>query len=147
LFPLGVALIGKGKQMKLHALAFGVFVLAAACAPTAQTASNASSPAGKDCFNAGFISGYNTVSDRTVRVTAGVSHDYDLDIDGPGCRDIKWTNSIAIVSRPSAWICAGDKVGAGDVKFRDSTRGVTSCYITDVRRYVKPATAALPATQ
>jgi Family of unknown function (DUF6491) len=130
--------------MKLEFVSLGVFALAAACAPTAQTAS--SGPSGRDCFNSGSINGYGTVSDETVRVSVGASRDYDLDIEGPGCRDIKWSNSIAVVAKPSPWICVGDKFG-GDVSFRDTAGNrVTSCYIKDVRRYLKPAPTA-PAPQ
>ncbi len=91
--------------MKLQLFAVGVFALAAACAPTAQTAS--SKPVdrtGRDCFNADFISGYTAVDDKTVRVSAGPKRDYDLDIVGAGCGEIKWMNSIVIVSKPSPWI-------------------------------------------
>jgi hypothetical protein len=134
--------------MKLQILAIGAFALAAACAPTTQNAANAAGPAGRDCFNSNFISGYGTVGEQTVRVSASPSKDYDLDIEGPGCRDITWTTSIAIVSKPSAWICVGDKF-SGDIKFRDTASSrVTSCYIKDVRRYVKPAASVTPpATQ
>jgi Family of unknown function (DUF6491) len=131
--------------MKLLFFYIGVFALAAACAPTTQTAS--SGPSGRDCFNAGSINGYGTVSDQTVRVSVGASRDYDLDIEGPGCRDIKWSNSIAVVAKPSPWICVGDKF-SGDVSFRDTgSSTVTSCYIKDVRRYVKPAPGAPSAAR
>jgi hypothetical protein len=126
--------------MRLQLFAIGIFALAAACAPTAQTA--ATKPVdrtGRDCFNANFISGYTAVDEKTVRVSAGVKREYDLDIEGPNCSDIKWTNSIVIVSKPSAWVCVGDKF-SGDVRFHNSTTSsVMSCYIKDVRRYVKPA--------
>ncbi len=81
-----------------------------------------------------------------MRVSASPSRDYDLTIEGPGCRDITWSHSIALVSKPSPWICVGDKF-AGDIRFRDSASStVTSCYIKDVHRYVKPAPATAPAT-
>lgn len=126
--------------MKLYLFALGAFAFAASCAHTAQTASTG--PAGRDCFNSSFLSGYTDVDNDTIRVSAGPSRDYDLDIEGVGCRDIRWSETIAIDSPPSSWICVGDKVGAGEIKFRDSARStVTSCFIRDVRRYVKPASA------
>lgn len=129
--------------MKLQLFAIGVLALAAACAPTAKTAANAASPAGRDCFNASFLSGFSNVDHDTVRVSAGPSQEYDLDLLGPSCRDIQWTTDIAVVTRPSNWVCVGKNAGLGDVKFRDSATGrTTSCTITEVRRYVKPAPAA-----
>ncbi len=131
--------------MKLHALALGAFLAAAACAPTASQ-TGAAPTTGADCFNASFISGYSNVDENTIRVSAGPSREYDLDLEGAGCRDIKWANAVAVVSRPSSYICTGDRPGLGDVKFRDSgSRQITSCFITEVSRYVKPAPPATPA--
>lgn len=130
--------------MRLQLLTVGLFALAAACAPTAQTAEKAPDRTGRDCFNTNFISGYTSVDEKTVRVSASPSREYDIEVDGPGCRDLKWTNSINIVSKPSAWMCVGDKF-AGDIRFRDSTSStVTQCFIRDVHRYVKPAASVVP---
>lgn len=123
----------------------GAFLAAVACAPTAtQTAALA--PDGRDCFNSNFMSGYTNVDQDTIRVSASPSRSYDLDLEGPNCRDIQWANSVAVVTKPSSYICTGNRAGLGEVKFRDgASNAVTTCWITEVRRYVKPDPAAAPA--
>lgn len=90
---------------------------------------------GRDCFNVQFVSGYSSVDRDTVRLDAGPRQRYDVDIQGPLCDQIDWTQRIALESTPSSWICVGSQAGQGEVHFRDpATRRRTSCYIQEVRR-------------
>lgn len=90
---------------------------------------------GRDCFNTSFVSGFSPVDRDTVRLDAGPRRSYDVDLEGPGCDQLNWTESLAIESSPSSWICVGDGPSQGNIYFRDpATRQRTSCFIQNVRR-------------
>jgi hypothetical protein len=128
--------------MKPAMVAFSFVLLVGACAGADGTdaAGSVAARGDRDCFNVSMVSGYNTVDRDTIRLRAGPSAQYDVDLSGAQCNMIEWSQSLAIESSPSSWICVGSQVGQGEVHFRDTaTRRRISCYIEDVRR-VEPAT-------
>lgn len=125
--------------MRMLTLAIPMLVLAGCAAQAPQTARGPAS--GGDCFNVSMVTGYSSVDRDTVRVDAGPSRTYEIDISGPMCDQIDWTQRIALESRPGSWICVGDRVGQGEIHFRDpATRRRVSCHIEGVRRTVKAET-------
>lgn len=130
----------------LYLVAALAIAASAACAPTASTqTASAAAPADRDCFNTNFVSGFSAVDKDTVKLEAGPRKDYEVDITGPGCDNVTWTMSVAVVSRPSAWICTGQQAGQGDIRFRDSSwPAPISCMITAVRRAPEPPSATPP---
>lgn len=96
---------------------------------------NRTAPSDRDCFNTSFVSGFSTVDRDTVRLDAGPRRSYDVDLLGPGCDQLNWTESLALESSPSSWICVGDGPSQGNISFRDpATRQRISCFIQNVRR-------------
>jgi hypothetical protein len=127
-------------MMKPAALStFAALFALAACAAQEDIHAAAADPT-RDCFNINTVSGFNAVDDDTVRVSAGASRTYELDLRGPGCSQVEWTETIALESRPSPWICTGSGPGLGEVHFRESGGGrVRSCFIESARRLPPPA--------
>lgn len=120
-----------------------IFVLAAlamttGCAAVDQPESDASTSS-RDCFNVSMVTGYETVDDDTIRLDAGPSTKYEVDLSGGQCRNVDWTQRLAIESTPSSFICVGSQPGQGNIHFRDpATQRRVSCYIDDVRRVQMP---------
>jgi hypothetical protein len=105
----------------------------------------ASSPAlaaGKSCFYARNVGGFSAPNDRTLYVRAGVRDVYELKLFST-CLDIGWVNSLALVSRPSSFICEGSNVDV-DVVTRGSGFGRQRCPVTTVRKLTPEEIAALP---
>lgn len=93
----------------------------------------------RDCFNVSMVTGYETVDDDTIRLDAGPSTKYEVDLSGGQCRNVDWTQRLAIESTPSSFICVGSQAGQGNIHFRDpATQRRVSCYIEDVRRIPTP---------
>ena len=105
-----------------------------ACAATAEQP--ASGPrAGRECFNIRTVDDFSPVDRDTVRLGAGPSRVYEVDISGGLCDQLDWAQRIVLESRPSAWICTGDGPGLGNIYFRDlGSQQRVSCYIEAVRR-------------
>lgn len=122
--------------MRIPTLAIATLVLADCAAQSPQTDRGPAS--GGDCFNVSMVTGYSSIDRDTVRLDAGPSRTYEIDISGPMCEQVDWTQRIALESRPGSWICVGDRVGQGEIHFRDpATRRRVSCHIEDVRRPVE----------
>ena len=119
--------------MRMTILPVSAALVASCTAPSAQR--TATAPAGQDCFNVSLVQGYSSVDRDTVRLDAGPGASYDVDISGPQCDQVDWTQKLALESTPSFWICVGKQIGQGNIYFRDpTTRRRVSCYIEDVRR-------------
>jgi hypothetical protein len=119
----------------ISVMALATVIGACAAPQQPQTAAAAS----RDCFNVSLVTGYETVGPDTIRLDAGVSAKYDVDISGGQCRNVDWTHRLAIESTPSSWVCVGSQPGQGNIRFRDpTTQRVVSCYIRDVRRAHTP---------
>jgi hypothetical protein len=116
-----------------------IIAVSAACAALDQPQPEGADRAGRDCFNVGMVTGYETVDTDTIRLDAGPSAKYDVDLSGGQCRDVDWTQRLAIDSTPSSWLCVGSQPGQGNIRFRDPpTRRAVSCYIQAVRRAPAP---------
>lgn len=113
------------KLFSLPLLALGL----AACA----TQNTAGAPAGRDCFAASTVSGYNVLDDHHVRVIAGPSRNYVFGTTW-NARDLIWSERIAIRSNPGGWICTGN--GLGVEVFGGRPRRVYP--ITDISREPPP---------
>lgn len=121
----------------LHALA--VLTMAAACAAADQHQPSEAGAGGRDCFNVSMVTGYETVDGDTIRLDAGPSTKYEVDLSGGQCRNVDWTQRLAIESMPSSFVCVGSQPGQGNIHFRDpATQRRVSCYIEDVRRVQTP---------
>lgn len=108
--------------------------LTAACAVPDNAQTDARISQGRDCFNVSMVTGYEALDRDTLRLRAGPSSEYDVDVSGAQCNTLEWSNTVAIESTPSSWLCVGAQPGQGAVRFRDATtRRVVSCYIRDVR--------------
>lgn len=113
---------------------------AAACAAPMDQRDDAPSPgAGRDCFSVSMVTSYEPVDADTVRLRTGPSRDYEVDLSGGQCRNLDWTQRLAIESTPSSWICVGSQVGQGNVHFRDPNGRRVSCYIEGVHRALAEA--------
>ncbi len=127
-------------MMRIRALTLAAVTALAACAAQDERQSAAAPEASRDCFNINAVSGFNAVDGDTARVSAGASREYELDVRGPGCNQLQWTEDIALESRPSQWICAGAGPGLGQIHFRESAGGqARTCFIEEVRRLPPPA--------
>jgi hypothetical protein len=121
-----------------------IIVLTAVCLTLACAAVDAPGPvssaaSSRDCFNVSMVTGYEAIDDDTIRLRAGPSRDYELDLSGGRCRDVDWTQRLAIESTPSSFICVGSQPGQGNIHFRDAaTQRRVSCYIDEVRRSATP---------
>jgi hypothetical protein len=110
-----------------------------ACSVAPPAHGQLGSTAGRDCFNVSFVQGFSSVGKSTVRLDLGPGAKYDVDISGPQCDQVDWTQRLALESTSSSWICVGDSIGQGNVYFRDpATRRRLSCYIENVRRVTSP---------
>ncbi len=111
----------------------------AGCAAPDAAQSDAANRGERDCFNVSVVAGYETVDDDTIRLDAGPSTKYEVDLSGGQCRNVDWTQRLAIESTSSSFICAGSQPGQGNIHFRDpATQRRVSCYIDDVRRVPSP---------
>ncbi len=106
-----------------------VFALAA---PALAEDDNEDKPS-RDCFNTRTVSGFSVPDDDLVRVRAGASRQYDLEVASVRCDDLSFANRITINGFGSSFICVGDR-NAGEVR---SNRG-DRCRILSVSRYVEP---------
>lgn len=89
------------------ALVAAAFALTACATQASEEA--AAPPAGRDCFNAGLVNGYNYIDENHVSVSVGANRKYILTTMF-NAHDLDWTNAIALRSRMS-WICTGNGLG------------------------------------
>lgn len=116
-------------------IVLAVLAVTAACAAVDETQPNQAATGNRDCFNVSTVTGYETVDDDTIRLDAGLSTKYEVDLSGGQCRNVDWTQRLAVESTPSSFICVGSQPGQGNIHFRDpATQRRVSCYIEDVRR-------------
>jgi len=106
-------------------------VLAALALPPAAGADPAPEAAKptRHCFWPSQVSGFNSVDDRTVRVTVGVRDVYELALMAP-CPDVDWAHSIALVARGGSTICSGLDAEV----IAPSPIGPRSCPVSTVRK-------------
>lgn len=120
-------------MIRVLAAAATSLLLATACANTdpgaADTpgAPNAVNTASRQCFFANSANGFAAVDTRTVNVRVGAGDVYRLNLMN-ACRDINWTNRMALTTRGSSSICTGTALGTTLV-----TRGPTGVQRCAVR--------------
>lgn len=120
-------------------IVLAAFVMSAACSAVDEPQSDAVATGNRDCFNVSMVTGYETVDEDTIRLQAGPSTQYDVDLSGGQCRNVDWTQRLAVESTPSSFICVGSQPGQGNIHFRDSTtQRRVSCYIENVGRVQTP---------
>jgi hypothetical protein len=104
----------------------------------------AKSPAAKydrdQCFYTKMVSGFAAPDDKTLYVRVGVKEVYRFDMFGP-CPDIDWNQSLALVSRPSSWICNGMDA---EVITHSPGIGRQRCPVAHMQKLTPEEVAALP---
>jgi hypothetical protein len=87
-------------------------LLVSACAnadPDVPNSPAAANPS-RQCFFASSVNGFASVDSRTVNIRVGPSDVYRLDLTN-SCRDVSWTNRMALVTRGGSSICPGAALG------------------------------------
>lgn len=114
----------------------------AAAAAQAQQSKAPPKKAARACFPVRSANGFKAPDDRTLYVAVGVRDVWRLDMFG-NCFDLDWVNGLALVSRPSSFVCEGDNVDV-DVVTRGTAFGRQRCPVTSVRKLTAQEVAALP---
>jgi hypothetical protein len=92
-------------EIKRRAPLAAVAALLAACTNAPPPDAQRAAAAGRQCFNAGTVNGFDAIDNDTVLVNVGVRGIYKLDIVGV-CPDVDWTNRIGLRSTSgSSWVC------------------------------------------
>ena len=110
-----------------------LMLLPAACAGAGpEPAASKSRP--PECFNVSMVQGFNQTGPNRLRVDAGPRQSYDIEISGPQCDRIEWSQSVLLRASASSMLCAGASLGQGDVAFHDLATGQSaSCHIDAIR--------------
>ena len=123
-------------MLKRHVLILPAFTaaLGSCAAPVPGDAPSVAQGPADSCFSAAFITDYETIDERRIRVRAGVDERYDIFVSGGGCNMLEWTQRLAIETPATSHLCVGKTLGQGDLRFRDpvSRRQVT-CHIDEIR--------------
>lgn len=93
----------------------------------------------RQCFWTHEASGFASADNRVVNVRVGVKEVYQFEMFGR-CQDVDWSQSIALVSRGSDYICSG--LDAEIVT--PSTIGPMRCPVKNVRKLSPEEIEALP---
>jgi len=117
--------------------ALGAVALVAACATTpvengGETADNAEGQR-RDCFSARSVRGFSGVDRDTVILNVSANRRYEVDVYGAGCRDLDWSQEVALRTPGSSFICVGD----GPYSAQIITGPYDICRIKAVRRVVE----------
>ena len=120
-------------------------LLAIAGASVAAEPSAPPTPAAKQaCFYSRDIDNFVAVDDRTVNIRVGVKDVYRLALF-TDCIGVQWSERIALISRPGAFICTG---GANDVDlFVHTTIGPLRCPVSSIQKLTPDEISALPRKQ
>ena len=108
-------------------------VLLLGCTPqdSGPSAATAAGAADRQCFRAQDVNSFTPIDRDTVDVRVSASRIYRLELL-TDCRDINWSQRIAIRSRGSSWICTGADLGT-ELIVPDAI-GIDRCLVRDVRR-------------
>ncbi len=98
----------------------------------------AAKSAPRQCFWTRQVNNFASDDDRVVNIRVGVKDVYQLEMFGP-CHDIDWSQSIAIRSRGSSYICSG--LDAETIP--PSTLGPQRCQVSKIRKLTAEETKAL----
>jgi hypothetical protein len=101
-------------------------------------------PTKQACFYSRDIDNFAAVDDRTVNIRVGLKDDYRLDLF-TDCLGVRWSDRIALISRPGAFICAGEPQNL--TLFVHTSIGPLRCPVSGIRRLTPEEIAALPRKQ
>lgn len=109
------------------------FVVMAGCTPQdgPESAAAAAGAAGRQCFRAQEVNGFNPIDRDTVDVRVGAGRVFRLEL-AHDCQDINWSQRIAIRSRGSSWICSGRPLDAELIL--PEAIGIDRCLVSDIRQ-------------
>jgi hypothetical protein len=127
---------------KLTAIAPLAALVLAVGAPQLAAARSPADPSGKPtrtCFFTNAANGFAAADDNTVNIRVGVKDVYQFEMFSP-CRDIRWSEGVALVSRAGSSICTGLDA---EIVTR-SPIGPQHCHVRAVRKLTPTEIAALP---
>lgn len=122
--------------VSLAALSLGVAESATAKSPVEPLA--AAKPKAQ-CFWTRQVNSFASNDDRIVNVRVGVKDVYQFEMFGR-CNDVDWSNSIALVSRGSSYICSGMDAEI----ISPSSIGPQRCPVRNIRKLTPEEIKALP---
>ena len=134
--------------MRAAVAALLITLPAVACAPQPTTAPMAgstgaapSAAAGqRQCFNAGNVSGFRVVDDRTVDLDVGANQSYRAQLFGT-CPDVRGALGVGLRTRGgSSFVC--DDQDLELVVPSESRNEVRTCQVTALRRLTEAEVAA-----
>jgi len=126
--------------MRLASLFIATALLAGGCT-TAQSQTASAQPAAHDCFRNQEINGWSLIDPHTVRVQITPRRAYALTVS-PDARDLNFSETIAIRSRGSDWICTSD---LNDVRISARDTIPREWWVTKVERLPPPPVMQQPA--
>lgn len=126
---------------RLALMVLAAALLAPAAPLTARSPDGGARPKAppRQCFWTHEASGFASADNRTVNVRVGVNEVYQFEMFGR-CEDVDWSQSIALVSRGSDYICSG--LDAEIIS--PSTIGPTRCPVKNIRKLTPEEIKALP---
>ena len=128
--------------MRPQSLFTTTLIAAALMGAAASAAPTASDKAAKSCFWTRDVNSFQAVDDKTVNIKVGVRDIYQLTLFAPS-PDIDWTESVALQSQGSSWICSGldaTLIVPGPI-------GPQRYPVTSIRKLSTDEVAALPPKQ
>lgn len=93
----------------------------------------------RQCFWTRQVNNFASNDDRVVNIRVGVRDVYQLEMFGR-CHDIDWSNSIAIRSRGSSYICTGLDAEI----IAPTSIGPQRCAVRSIRKLSEAEAKALP---
>jgi len=121
-------------------IALAALLMFAAAAPAlARSPVEPEAKPKRECFFNRNVNSFAAVDENTVNVRVGVRDYYQFEMFDR-CRDIDWTNQVALVSRGSSSICTG--MDAEIVT--QTTLGPQRCQVRNIRKLTPAEVAALP---
>jgi hypothetical protein len=122
-------------------LAIAATLLAGVAATPVATAKSPAAKYDRDqCFYTKMVSGFSAPDDKTLYVRVGAREVYRFDMFGH-CPDIDWNQNLALVSRPSSWICNGMDA---EVITHSPGIGQQRCPVAHMQKLTPEEVAALP---
>jgi hypothetical protein len=92
------------------------------------------------CFYTRNVTSFAAPDEHNLYVRVGVRDVYHFEMFGP-CPDIDWNQRLALVSRPSSWICNGMDA---EVITHAIGLGRQRCQVRDMQKLTPTEIAALP---
>ena len=126
------------------AVALTALVTIAGASGAAEPPATPTPAAKQACFYSRDIDNFVAVDDRTVNIRVGLKDDYRLTLF-TDCIGVQWSDRIALISRPDAFICTG---AANDVDlFVHTSVGPLRCPVSSIHQLTPDEISALPRKQ